>query len=346
MRKSSFVILLCMTIGLVLTGCAKNNPDEKGKIAAGEVQEVSAYVGSDACITCHTETGNGFVMTSHAAVFKPLDTYHVNWNQKVTVWDDTAKENPRSREINLQDSAGVMMDDYVIAKIAGFANEYYRVAVLEKTDQGYKLEPVSLNDYNADGTGDWGAKAYTCAQCHSPGLTVQNSAINDLETGISCETCHGPGSIHVQTKKKEAISISKEACISCHTLGEPSEAEDGDYLIAENHYGTRNWFTSAHYTSGYVNCLNCHTSHQVNPGGIMLNGTFAENCGRCHKDQEFNRDEIMWKNPTDAYNHITRDHSFGAVPYDQYGDNPGTKELEIINPETVKKLKALKKDAK
>jgi hypothetical protein len=78
----------------------------------------------------------------------------------------------------------------------------------------------------------------------------------------------------------------------------------------------------------------------------MLNGTFEENCAKCHKGETFNIDEIMWKNPSDPYNHITRDHSFGAFSYDKLGDNPETKEIEITDLTTVRKLKSLMKDIK
>lgn len=259
--------LLVMLLGLVLSGCAGNETNtKKEKIDTKKVQEMSAYIGTDACITCHSKTGQGFAMTSHAEIFKSQDQYNTDWKQ-----------------------------------------------------------------------------ADTCAECHSPGLVAEGLGVKNLEPGISCETCHGPGSIHAQTKRKETISINQNACITCHTLGQPSETKDGSSLIAENHYGTRNWFASDHYTSGYVNCLNCHTSHEVNQEGLMLKGTFTENCASCHKNETFDIEEIMWKNPTDLHSHITRDHSFGAIPYEKIGDNPETKEVEITDPTTIKKLKSLMK---
>jgi len=335
--------LLVLVLGLILSGCAGNETNtKKEKIDTKEVQQMSAYIGTDACITCHSETGQGFAMTSHAGIFKSLDQYNTDFKQMVNVWDGATKENPATKAINLEDTYGVMMDSYVVGNIDGFSQELYRVASLEKSEQGYELVAASLKDYNSDGIQDWSAKAYSCAECHSPGLVAQGLGIKNLEPGISCETCHGPGSIHAQTKRKEAISINQNACITCHTLGQPSETEDGSSLIAENHYGTRNWFASDHYTSGYVNCLSCHTSHEVNKEGSMLKGdNFTENCASCHKDENFDIEEIMWKNPTDLHDHVTRDHSFGAIPYEKIGDNPETKEVEITDPKIIKKLKSL-----
>ncbi|MFZ5942719.1 MAG: cytochrome c3 family protein [Bacillota bacterium] len=348
MRRHLIIsFLLTISLSLLLVGCAGNLPDNKEKINTKEVQEMAAYIGSDACITCHDETGKGFAMTSHAGIFKSLEQYDVDWNQTVTIWDDSNKENPVSKEFNLKNSYGVMMDDYIVAEVEEFSGKLYRIAALEKTEQGYKIAAASLKDYNTDGKQDWGAKSYSCSQCHSPGLEIQNLAVRDIESGISCETCHGPGSIHAQTKNKQSISINQSACISCHTLGKPSEAKDGDYLIAQNHYGTRNWFASEHYTSGYVNCLSCHTSHKVNVENKMLKAdSFQESCAQCHKKETYDQKEVMWINPTDPYNHFTQDHSFGAFTYDMLGDKPDTKEVEITNETTVKKLKSLMKDTK
>ncbi|RYD03337.1 hypothetical protein N752_21125 [Desulforamulus aquiferis] len=230
-----------------------------------------------------------------------------------------------------------MLDHYVVSKINGIPG-FHRVAALEKTDTGYELHPLELKDGNEK---EWVAKSYSnCVACHSPGLGVKGAGANRLESGLSCETCHGPGAVHAQTKKPETIIANQDACIKCHTLGEPTQAKDGDFLIADTHYGVRNWFISDHYTSGYLDCLSCHTPHSTNKQGNMLKqDSFKDNCATCHGRMKFNQDEIMWKNPTDPRGHFTRDHSFGKLLYDDLGDNPETKEIEITNPEAIKTIK-------
>ncbi|AQS58062.1 multiheme c-type cytochrome [Desulforamulus ferrireducens] len=330
--KWTFFPVLIIGISLILPGC----------VADKEVIENAAYIGSDACISCHQNIGNHYDMTKHAKGFNSLDKYPVNWNQEVTIWASAeGEEELKSAKINLKNSLGVMLDHYVVSKIEGIPG-FHRVAALEKTDNGYELHPIDIKDGNEK---EWVAKSYSsCVDCHSPGLGVEGAGAKKVNAGISCETCHGPGSVHAQTKKPEAIIANQDACIKCHTLGKPTQAKDGDYLLADTHYGVRNWFISDHYTSGYVNCLSCHTAHRTNKQGNMLKqDSFKENCATCHGRAKFNQDEIMWKNPTDLRGHFTRDHSFGKLLYKDLGDNPETKEIEITNPEAIKTIKDLSK---
>ncbi len=327
-QKWAFFLTLIIGFGLLmLSGCAADE----------EIIENASYIGSDACINCHQNIADHYGMTTHAKIFTSLDKYPVNWDQNVTIWASAEGENPQSAELNLKNSLGVMLDHYVVSKIDGIPG-FHRVAALEKTDNGYELQPIDIKDGNKK---EWVAKSYSnCVGCHSPGLSVKGVGAKNLESGISCETCHGPGAVHAQTKKPETILANQDACITCHTLGEPEQAEDGDFLIADTHYGVRNWFVSDHHTSGYLDCLSCHTPHSTNKQGNMLKqDSFKENCATCHGRKKFNQDEIMWKNPTDLRGHFTRDHSFGKLLYKDLGDKPETKEIEITNPEAIKTIK-------
>ena len=327
-QKWVFLLTLIAGFGLILSGCAATDK---------EIIENASYIGSDACISCHQNIGEHYGMTTHAKAFSSLDKYPVNWDQKVTIWASAEGEEPKSTELNLRNSLGVMLDHYVVSKIDGVPG-FQRVAALEKTDAGYELHAIETKDGNEK---EWVAKSYSnCVDCHSPGLGVEGVGAKNLKSGgISCETCHGPGAVHAQTKKPEAIVANQDACIACHTLGEPEKAKEGDFLLADTHYGVRNWFVSEHYTNG-LDCLSCHTPHSTNKQGDMLKqDSFKENCATCHGRANFNQDKIMWKNPTDLRGHFTRDHSFGKLLYEDLGDDPETKEIEIKNPEAIETIK-------
>jgi predicted CXXCH cytochrome family protein len=330
-RKWGFFLTLIIGFSIILSGC----------MADEEIIENASYIGSDACISCHQNIAGHYAMTTHAKIFANLDEYPVNWDQNVTIWASAEGEEPQSAKLNLKNSLGVMLDHYVVSKIDGIPG-FHRVAALEKTDNGYELQPLELKDGNEK---DWVAKSYAhCVDCHSPGLSVEGLGAENLQSGLSCETCHGPGAVHAQTKKPETIIANQAACIKCHTLGEPAQAENGDFLVADTHYGVRNWFVSDHYTSGYLDCLSCHTPHSTNEQGRMLKqDSFEENCATCHGRKDFNQDEIMWKNPTDLRGHFTRDHSFGKLLYEDLGDDPETKEIEITDPEAIKTIENLSK---
>lgn len=68
----------------------------------------------------------------------------------------------------------------------------------------------------------------TCLQCHTVGYNqpggYQDNKKPDFE-GVGCESCHGPGEIHIKTKKKADIRdlgddcpfcVIEQICLSCH----------------------------------------------------------------------------------------------------------------------------------
>jgi len=335
MKKKIFVFLLCLlVVGLLAIGCSQKAPtpvpDNPNK------EPVTAmYVGSATCKECHKQTHEGFIKTRHFNTFKPLEEYDiVNLPDKITVFDMLNEQNPVSTTLDISNISGVMADHYVVAQIpvtAGFKNDFYRVASLKKEGDKWKLQPAKTGDFDKDGTEDWGAAAYNCGTCHSPNLgKIQG------EGTIGCESCHGPGGNHVQTANKEGtMTVSQEACHTCHDSN-PKKNDQGVW-IATNHYGTRNYFASKHAQNEAMNdCLTCHTPHATNKDGKTIIGDDpATNCLKCH-DQAMDVNKLMWVNPTDSNDHFTKDHSFGAMPYEKLGDKKDTEEIEITNEDMIK----------
>ena len=149
-----------------------------------------------------------------------------------------------------------------------------------------------------------------------------------------------PGSNHVAAapdKKKGSFSPlpSTQSCLACHKFA-PEKDKKGN-IINNNHYGTRNWYASKHSQSGQLNgCMACHDSHKANAKGQLLRkDNAADVCVTCHAGVKMDLAKLMWKNATDERNHITADHSFGAMKYEDMGDDPATKTIEITNPAYV-----------
>jgi predicted CXXCH cytochrome family protein len=123
-----------------------------------------------------------------------------------------------------------------------------------------------------------------CADCHSDivrhfpasphaHLVLQNA---DVPGGVGCESCHGPGSKHVQTGGTQFIinpHKEPETCFRCHL---PTR---GEFQLPQHHP----------VIEGRMNCAQCHDPH----GGDILkpsNGGLAmarmnENCAECHREQ-------------------------------------------------------------
>ncbi len=91
-----------------------------------------------------------------------------------------------------------------------------------------------------------------------------------------CETCHGPGSLHVQAKggldniisfSELSAEESSEICLSCHR-GEP----------------IRDWRASVHILNG-VGCNACHKSHKITAPKMVHLGD-PDICFTCHQGKK------------------------------------------------------------
>lgn len=97
---------------------------------------------------------------------------------------------------------------------------------------------ASLNDTEA--------KDSKCLKCHSTAKSVDEDLLTDFITvkeGVSCESCHGPGSVYksmVIMKSREKslanglILPTKEVCIQCHNEESPTfKGFDYDEYVAK-----------------------------------------------------------------------------------------------------------------
>ncbi|MDR2215309.1 MAG: DmsE family decaheme c-type cytochrome [Nevskiaceae bacterium] len=139
----------------------------------------------------------------------------------------------------------------------------------------------------------------TCSACHTQeqllySHTTHARAFAAGSGGASavgsCESCHGPGSLHAgsPTTKGAIISFTHEggtpvqtqtqACMGCHTGG------------ARQH-----WLSSVHETRG-LSCSDCHNPMaRGSPEGLMAKRSINETCAGCHQDvrAKFNRRSHM-----------------------------------------------------
>ena len=339
------MILALFTLGaLLFIGCKPetNEPEPEPTPSDNQPAGEATYVGSQTCGTCHADQSKNFANTSHAHAFKSLSEYSLDKDYTAKVFDTANTENPGSAEIKFtaQDTVGVMMDHYVVAKApAGFKSKYYRVGALHELDNGkFSIEPASKGDYDKDGKEDWGASNYTCGACHSPGTEVASK-----ELGVSCESCHGPGSKHVAAQNKAgSYPVTADSCLACHPL-EPSKDATTGVVTAQNHYGTRGFYASKHYTNKSLNsCLACHNPHNANKNGKMIKKDDDPSlCNTCHADKNYDQaaiDKIFWVNPVDLRSHMTKDHSLNTVPLSEYTVDE-TKKTMTLKDSALNKVK-------
>ncbi|MHC4388799.1 MAG: cytochrome c3 family protein [Planctomycetota bacterium] len=147
----------------------------------------------------------------------------------------------------------------------------------------FEYEPVVIKPLSIPGAEYVGPE--TCAGCHEAEYAYFNLSdhatvavdITDEEAEAgqaeACETCHGPGSLHLEEMgdKSKIITADAEACFSCHL------DIKGKFMLQHHHP----------VPEGHMFCSDCHTMHGKDvraTGGELLLGQ-DEKCFKCHKEQ-------------------------------------------------------------
>ena len=126
---------------------------------------------------------------------------------------------------------------------------------------------------------------HACFECHtnivrkfeaSPHahLYLENAGLKD---GTGCESCHGPGSKHVEAGGgigKFIINPGRtpDACFRCHL------ATHAEFQLPVHHP----------VIEGHMNCVQCHDPHGddiFKPEGGLAMARQNESCAQCHREQ-------------------------------------------------------------
>ena len=120
-----------------------------------------------------------------------------------------------------------------------------------------------------------------CQQCHQEIYGGFNTASHfrlkapgDNATNIGCESCHGPGSLHIASGASRSIinpHKSPEVCFQCHL------DKQAEFNLPSHHP----------VLEGKISCANCHDPHKgsvIEGGGTEL---MSQNqvCSQCHTAQ-------------------------------------------------------------
>lgn len=312
------------------------------------------FSGSESCIQCHERFYQLWAPSMHGKAMQPVNAGFVKEYQLPE--SGPMEIEGRFYEIVYEDSSMVMMEKegnvllkkYPLQWSLGGRNVF---TFLVPVDQGklqtsplaYDMNRQSWFNYPESAVrhfGDageedealpWRDRMYAfntaCYNCH----VSQVSSNYDLETdtyhttwkesGINCETCHGPSAEHVRVsleaekkgKKPEDLKIivtgtftpeqHNSSCATCHAKGSPitekykpgelyfdhynlATLEDPDFYpdgrdLGEN-YTMTGWKMNPCIQKSDLHCVTCHTSSGRN--------RFKENpnqaCLSCHQDKQ------------------------------------------------------------
>jgi predicted CXXCH cytochrome family protein len=263
------------------------------------------YLGSEACLGCHTEQYVNWEGTAHAngliteiktpADLPPIDKAPAELQAEIK----TATHNFHGRLMKIDWATGEMK---------------YLGVEINSTGDGYVANTRRGSSWDG-----------TCSGCHAG--TKDQVTKERIETGIGCESCHGPGREHILGKGDPSkiwnSSDPTKSCASCHSgyNAAPNSTrfpvgfrpgmtlDQVGFMVAkidqskpaqpQHHKGAvPQWQASAHANAAYTlnandhaqgRCYECHSgeAREIIEGGGTFNPkdhkvTDGVTCTTCH----------------------------------------------------------------
>ena len=337
MRTPAALLLLLLLLLAPSGGPVAAEP-LAGEEPVSEEASGAGYVGSATCASCHAEVAARWARSHHALAWTPPTAEHVLGD-----FDGTTFAHDGMTAAFQVDPDGIHR--IVVTEKDGTTRDYplHSVAGVEPLQQ-YLLEtePGRLQSFDVvwdsqkggwfhlypdqdlppgDGlhwTGPYKNWNGRCAVCHATGYEKNYDprsgryASSQVEMGVGCEACHGPGGAHLAWARGErdpdayagfAVDFGEvegtvQQCAGCHSRRDAFEAGSplpgtpyhdaynlsllrpglyrADGQIEDEVYVYGSFLQSKMYARG-VGCLNCHEPH-----GAELRAEGNAVCTQCH----------------------------------------------------------------
>lgn len=296
--------------------------------AASPASPAASYVDNAQCLGCHQAAAQAWASSHHAKAMAPAtpDTVRADFD------GTTFRHQGVTTRFFKRDGRFFVRTDGPDGKLADFEVKYTfghepLQQYLIETDGG-RLQPLQiawntrtrqwfhLLPQEKAPPGDvlhWSGRYQTantmCIACHTTGFDKRYDAAADRfdsrwhEVNVSCQSCHGPGSRHVQAPQRGQLADLRtpraqvDACAACHSRRSeltdrpvPGEPHLDHYLPAllrdglyhadgqqrDEVFVVGSFRQSRMYRMG-VACTNCHDPHSAKP---KLPGNAL--CLQCH----------------------------------------------------------------
>jgi hypothetical protein len=221
----------------------------------------SLYVGDEVCGSCHGSNFETFSRTAHhltsrlASVHSVVGSFTAGANTLSTsnpglhfqmeakngrlyetaLWGIPPDTTPETKPIDVVIGSGRKGQTYFYWK----GDRLFQLPVSYWVDLGRWANSPGYEDGDADFTRPVPAR---CLECHGsfaeslPGPPPENRyQKKTMILGISCERCHGPGSIHVARHQSGSMPVSEEGIVNPAKLARDRQVE----VCAQCHAGMR-----------------------------------------------------------------------------------------------------------
>ena len=328
--------VFCCCLLIASVGCQPSGNAEEAKT------KESTYVGSSSCKSCHAQAYDDWLLSDHFLAMQPANDSTVlgDFNQSSFTADgvtNTFFKKDGKYFINTQGDDGQQHDYEVLYTFGHFPLQQYLIAFPggrmqstrvswdsrdKKWFHQYAGQKVHYDDW-LHWTGNSQNWNTMCASCHSTDLQKNYDFKADTynttwkEINVSCESCHGPGSDHIEYVNSKQFpkgnriknsglwygrdtvpQLQLNTCAACHArksdvapdLLRSDEIMDdlipqviqnemyfADGQIKEEDYEYGS-FTQSKMFHQNVRCSSCHNPHS---GNLRLTGNNL--CLQCHK---------------------------------------------------------------
>ena len=339
----SVVVLLCFAALFVTAAQQKSPPNELPDTTADRItgqgwwptkspSSIKGYVGSDACVKCHTDMGaiqpksemaKAAYRLSGGAAGEPASgdfvsgsyTYRFIPNSALPGHSLQVTSNGRSisSPIVWTMGAGDHGQTYLLDEngelYEGQASSFSFIHRAALTPGHKTAEEGSLE--NAIGTPLKGSDALRCFACHTT-ASSENSKLNTVDAvpGVHCEACHGPGQGHVSAIMAGQIAQARQAIFNPATLTPTSsidfcgachrtmmdvvmrEPEPGAFTVRFQPYRLEESRCWQTTKDARLACTQCHDPHAPLVRDAQ---SYDQKCLSCHaKDAKHGATEIAW----------------------------------------------------
>jgi predicted CXXCH cytochrome family protein len=225
MRKFVYVIL-SLILFIVFLSFSQSSPQKESN---------KKYVGSESCVTCHEEHYQGWKSTLHSKMEQ-----------------DPIKDGPNKNVLGDFSTQDFHLT-FTLEDVDMLVGSRFKQRYAKKIGDDYYMLPAQWNIETKEWAtyqpkNDWWAAegvypkewskrpaSKLCEGCHTTGFDIKTK--KPAERNITCENCHGPGNLHVESKGKGNIinptKLNHErgnmTCFQCHMSGRPPKGEFENY---------------------------------------------------------------------------------------------------------------------